>query len=74
MFSQEGVIPNHESKRVCVCVLPQVVSVIKVKKRKRKKKEGNSADGFQLVDNFLLLYASVLEPYGDLSLGQVGLS
>lgn len=31
------------------------------------------ADGFQFVDNFLLLYASVLEPYRDLSLGQVSL-
>lgn len=29
------------------------------------------ADGFQFVDNFLLFYASVLEPYRHLSLGQV---
>lgn len=34
---------------------------------------GRLADGFQFVDNFLLLYASVLEPYRHLSLGQVSL-
>lgn len=41
--------------------------------RKENKRGGKLADGFQFVDNFLLLYASVLEPYRDLSLGQVSL-
>lgn len=36
-------------------------------------KNDQLADGFQFVDNFLLLHASVLEPYRDLSLRQVGL-
>lgn len=30
------------------------------------------ADSFQFVDDFLLLYSSVLKPYRDLPLGQVG--
>lgn len=46
----------------------------KKKKEKKRKKKKKLADSFQLVDDFLLLYASVLKPYRDLSLGQVGLS
>lgn len=60
------VLPIHESKRECVRILS-------VKNNKATKKKKKLADGFQFIDNFLLLYASVLEPYCDLSLGQVGL-
>lgn len=62
----------------CVCVCSVCVGLVASLSptdivRNKRRREKKLADGFQFVDNFLLLYASVLKPYRDLSLGQVGL-
>lgn len=82
MFSQERSVLSQSMcpKKPSMCVPPAACvhnensNYFIIKKTRIILIIKKLADSFQFVDNFLLLDASVLKPYSDLPLGQVGLS